>query len=170
MHIRAFMRLPKSITKAGEWKCGALKPQQKMTKTSFLLAPRRPFILGNDWHWRIDDLQCGPYAGRLLIAYHLGKGNYLGWLAVERVPGEWAVVACLEYHGDHPGWHVHTKNDELKNFATGCTRQRVSGIRIPRKGSYHRDRGYDMGPLAAVNTAYRAFRVTGTTRAPGGLL
>jgi hypothetical protein len=170
MHVKAFVRLPKSISKAGEWKCGALHSNQRMTKTSFRLGPRRPFMLGNQWYWRVDQLKCGPYAGRLLIAYHLGKPSYIAWLAIERAPGDWAVVVCLEYHADHPGWHIHTKNAELKDFATGCTRQRISGIRIPGKRSYYRDRGYDMGPQAAVNIAYRAFRITGPSPAQEALL
>lgn len=160
MRTKAFIALPKAITKAGEWKCGALTPKHKMGVGAFPLGPRRPFRLGNQWWWRVDLLQCGPYPGRLLTAYHLAKNNYVAYLSIERIPGQHTVVASLEHHSTHGSWHWHTKCADLDDFAPGCTRQRISGIRIPGKGRYNRDRGYQMGPQEAVNRSYKAFRVT----------
>jgi hypothetical protein len=71
MHIRAFIKMPKALSKAGEWKCGALNPKNKMSKAAFPVGPKRALQLGNQWWWRVDLLQCGPYPGRLLTAYHL---------------------------------------------------------------------------------------------------
>ena len=133
-----------------------------MGKDSFPLSKTRRVQLGNEWYWRVDHWEAGALRGRLLIAYHLGKGNYVAWLSLERGPKEHAVVLCLEYHGDHPGWHVHTGRGDVRQFATGCTRQRILGIRIPSKGRYHRlRRGYAMGPMEARNIAYRAYRIGG---------
>lgn len=161
MQTKTFIRLPKSITKAGEWKCGALNPKHKMSKGAFPVGTKRSFQLGNQWYWRVDILQCGPFPGRLLTAYHLGKENYIAWLAIERAPGEHTVVGCFEHHFDHDGWHWHSKCCPINELASGCTRQRQTGARIPRKGGFHRVRGYDMGPQEAVNLAYKAFRITG---------
>lgn len=139
-----------------------------MTRDAFPLSKRSSFQLGNQWHWRVDHWQAGSARGRLLIAYHLGKGNYLAWISLERSPSDFSVIACLEFHGDHDGWHVHSGTGAIADFATGCTRQRSLGIRIPRKGGYHRKRtagsgalvdGIAMSQITAQNIAYRAFRV-----------
>jgi hypothetical protein len=168
MWARQFVRTPKTITQAGNWRCGALDPKGKMGKDQFPLAKGRSFQLGNQWHWRVDHWSAGTANGRLLIAYHLGKGNYLAWASLERGPKEFAVIACLEFHGDHDGWHIHSGPAPIDEFATGCTRQRILGIRNPRKGGYHRPRraidgtvidGFGMSPITAQNVAYRAFRV-----------
>jgi hypothetical protein len=139
-----------------------------MGKDSFPLSKRSSFQLGNQWHWRVDHWSAGILTGRLLIAYHLGKGNYLAWISIEQEPKEFAVIACLEFHGDHDGWHVHSGSATIAEFATGCSRQRIFGIRNPRKGGYHRQRrapdgtaidGFGMSPITAQNIAYKAFRI-----------
>lgn len=172
MGARQFARLKKHVAQAGTWRCGATEAKGKMSKESFPLSKGRAFQLGNLWHWRVDLWEAGSMKGRLLIAYHLGKENYLAWLSIERGPKEYAVVLCLEYHGDHPGWHVHTGTGPVKDFAVGCTRQRILGIRKPRKGDYHRPRraadgalvtASGMGQITAQNIAYRAFRIVDAT-------
>ncbi|WP_106638672.1 hypothetical protein [Allosphingosinicella vermicomposti] len=171
MEIRAFLKTPKVLTKAGQWKCGALDTKQRMSKTAFPLARKRSFILGNQWWWKLDHYQCGAISGRILIAFHLEKANYIAYLAVERGPEELAIVVCLEHHFDHGSWHWHTKCAELSDFATGATRQRPGGIRIPPKGGYNRVRAYEMGHIEAVNRAYKAFRVAdGAASGEQGLL
>src|SRR5690606_22845231 len=109
----------------------------------------------------VDEWAAGQLRGYLLIAYHLGKQNYLASLSLARGPKEYAIIFSLENHGDHPGWHVHTAAAPgIYDFATGCTRQRIWGIRLPGKGRYHRFRkGFDMGPIEARNIAYKAFRI-----------
>lgn len=159
MEIRAFLKAPKVITKAAPWKCGAVDSKNKMPKTAFPLARKRSFILGNQWWWKLDHYECGPITGRILIAYHLEKANFIAFLAIDSAPDELAVVACLEHHYDHGSWHWHTKCADLSQFATGATRQRNGGIRIPPKGAYSRARPYEMGHMEAVNRAYKAFRV-----------
>lgn len=151
MEIRAFLKAPKAIAKAGAWKCGALDAKQNMPKSALPLARNRSFILGNQWWWKLDHYECGAISGRMLIAYHLEKANYIAYLTVERGPNELAVVACLEHHFDHGSWHWHTKCAELNDFATGTTRHRNEGIRIPNKSGYNRPRPYEMGHMEAVN-------------------
>lgn len=131
-----------------------------MGRDAFPLARGRAYVLGNQYHWRVDHWEAGSFRGRLLIAYQLAKPTFLAFISVERGPKDHAIVISLEYHANHPGWHVHTATGQIHEFATGCVRQRILGIRIPRNGVYHRlDRGYEMGPIEAQNIAYRAFRV-----------
>jgi hypothetical protein len=172
VEIRALLKAPKAITKAGAWKCGALDAKQKMPKGALPMARKRSFQLGNQWWWKLDHFECGSITGRILIAYHLEKSNYIAYLAIERGLDEFAVVACLEHHFDHGSWHWHTKCADLSDFATGATRQRNEGIRIPNKSSYNRIRPYEMGHMEAVNRAYKAFRVAdaGGVPAQGFLL
>ncbi|KAB7647686.1 hypothetical protein [Polymorphobacter fuscus] len=158
MEIRKFLLSAKTITKAGEWRCGALNPKGKMHKGSFPLG-KRGYILGNQWHWRVDELDCGGVPGRLLVAYRLDKVNYQAWLSIERSPGIHTVVASLEYHGDHPGWHLHSKCAAISEFDAQTSRQRNMGIRIPAVRAYHRAREYEMSHQEATNRAYRTFRI-----------
>lgn len=176
MRVRQFARTPKVITQAGNWRCGALDSKGKMGKESFPLSKRFSFQLGNQWHWRVDHWSAGSAKGRLLIAYHLGKGNYLAWISLERGPKDFAVIACLEFHGDHDGWHIHSSDSPIYDFATGCTRQRNLGIRNPPKGGYHRPGraadgtvidGSGMSQITAQNIAYRAFRIVNASETEG---
>lgn len=171
MQARQFASAKKTITQAGTWRCGATDSKGKMGKEAFPLSKGRSFMLGNQWHWRVDHWTTGAASGRLLIAYHLGKGNYLAMISLERGPKEYAVIACLEFHGDHDGWHVHSGSAPINEFAVNCTRQRILGIRKPPKGGYHRPRragdgtvidGFGMSQITATNVAYRAFRIVDT--------
>jgi len=130
-----------------------------MTKASFAFGSRNPFILGLEWCWRMDVLDCSGTPGRVLIAYHLGKNNYLAWLVVDQGQGDHAMVACLEHHGDHGSWHVHTMCGDISDIPSGCQRQKKQGIQIPTKHATFRARQYDMGPLEAINRAYTTFRI-----------
>lgn len=168
MRARQFVRTPKTISQAGTWRCGATDSKGKMGKDAFPLSKGRSFQLGNQWHWRVDHWASGAASGRLLIGYHLGKGNYLAYISLERGPKEYAILVCLEFHGDHDGWHVHSSSQPVSEFAVGTTRQRIFGIRRPPKGGYHRPRrandgtvvdGFMMGQITAQNIAYRAFRI-----------
>ena len=136
---------------------------------SFDFGARNPFQLGNQWWWRVDKLSWSDGSGKLLTAYHLANENYLAWLAVERGTGEHVIVGCLEFHGTHPGWHFHSRCDDMSQFRAGVQRQRNGGIRIPAKGRYHRQTDYGMGPQEAINRAYQAFNV-GTAEKEGTLL
>jgi len=161
MQIQRFLLSSKTITKAGDWRSGAdgNANDRRMTKRSFPLDNKRGYILGNQWWWRVDELDCGGVTGRLLVAYRQDKPNYQAWLSIERSPGSHTVVACLEYHGDHPGWHIHSKCAPLADFDAKTSRQRNKGIRIPAKRAYHRSCVYEMSHQEATNRAYRTFRV-----------
>lgn len=129
-----------------------------MGPKAFDFGGRKPFQLGSRWHWRVDHLDCGGVSARLLIAYRLESENYLAWLSIERGP-EHVIVACLEFHGDHPGWHYHTRCGELSELQSGVQRQRREGTRLPGNYRYHRQTEYGMGPQEAINRAYKAFNV-----------
>jgi hypothetical protein len=159
MQTKTFIKMPKQILVAGKWRCGKLDPKQKMTKNSFTFGARNPFILGLEWHWRVDVLDCDGVSARLLVAYHLGKNNYLAWLVVEQPQGTHIMVACLEHHGDHGSWHVHTMCGDIADIPVGSQRHQKQGIRIPSKCANDRSRPYTMGPQEAVNRAYSTFRV-----------
>lgn len=158
MQVGAFVKLQKRVEKAGTWKCGALDPKGKMGPKAFDFGSRRPFILGRKWHWRVDELDCAGMKARLLIAYELGDEKYLAWLSLKR-ESDTVIVACYEFHGDHPGWHFHARCCSINDLQPGLQRQRDGGKRLPKGGNYHRDLSYEMSPIEAINRAYRAFNV-----------
>lgn len=160
MQVKTFIRQPKRIKRVGKWRCGAVSPSDRMSKSSFPLGGRKGgFVLGSKWWWRVDEIDCMGTNGRLLIAFNLEKGNFLAWLGIER-GSEHIIAACYEYHGDHPGFHWHTKCAPIHEFVPGCQRQRDGGVRIPRNGRYHRERPFDISQQAAATMAYKAFRIT----------
>ena len=158
MNIRRLIRVPKSVVTPGKWKCAAVDPQQKMGPKAFDFGSRRPFQIGKNWWWRVDKLDCNGTPGKLLIAFHLEKENYLAWLMISR-DGSPVVAACLEHHGTHPGWHYHSRCGSIAEFMPNVQRQRNEGVRIPRSDRYHRPRAYRMSQLEAINRAYGAFRI-----------
>jgi len=158
MRVQDFIKMPKAITKAGKWKTGKTGKEGRMNSGSFALSARRPYILGSAWHWHVDELDCEGTKGRLLVAFRPDTENYQAWLAIENEKSL-TVVACLEFHGDHPGWHWHSRCAHVEEFTHTCHRQRNGGLRFPGKGRPHRRQGWEMSETRALEKAYKAFRV-----------
>ena len=108
-------RAAKTVSATGSWKSG------KMPKGAFHLSKNNSFRLGTGWEYCIHKLS-GPNPMQLLIAFHPGKREYLAWLALE-AQNDQAVIARLEYHPSHTGWHVHLKPDDMMKLAWGVVKQ-----------------------------------------------
>lgn len=163
MRARELIFKEKMITKAGEWKSG-----QAMPKTAFPLSASRSYRLGPKWTWRVDVLECAGAECRLVIAFEPMKQTYVAWLSCKRGSGgTYALVAALEFHGDHPGWHCHSVCGKVSDIRIGLTRPPGS-IRLPKVGAYHRRMDIVFSEREALEKAYLFYNVE--SGSPGTLL
>jgi len=133
----AAARVTKTITFSSAWQTG------KMPKSAFPLSKNNSFRLGRGWEWCVHVLEARSVEYRLLVAFHPGKSEYLAWLTV--VTGnDQGVLARLEFHRSHLGWHVHLKRNSVSDVPLGVVKQ--SGERLI-------DCDDDTGPIAGKGSA-----------------
>lgn len=142
-------REKKSIVEGGKWQTG------KMPRTAFPLSKSHSYALGSSWRWRILDLTAGPKRFKLLVAYEKAKAQYRAWLGME-VGTDQALLARLEYHPSHRGWHCHLKTGEMSDVACGVIREsgRRERVKICRS-----DDDVSVTDSDALSIACRAFNV-----------
>jgi hypothetical protein len=157
---RTFVRIKKLVVKPGEWKVVTRKAG--MPKTTFPLSRRDGIQLGRGWHWRVDSLEITDHPLRLLTAFHQDKEEFRAWLSTPRGQSH-VILAQLEFHGDHPGWHCHAACCAIDEIEAGDSRPRKC-VRIPRHERPHRDITFAMSESSALARAYKFFRVTGTPK------
>ncbi|MGY4575540.1 hypothetical protein [Bradyrhizobium sp. USDA 3256] len=163
MRARELIVKKKTIIKAGEWKSG-----QTMPKTAFPLSPTRSYRLGPRWTWRVDVLECAGIECRLVTAFEPMKQTCVAWLSCKRGSGgAYALVAALEFHGDHPGWHCHSVCGKIADIKIGPTRPPGS-VRLPKVGAHHRKMNIVFNEREALEKAFSFYRVESGT--PGTLL
>lgn len=153
MRARNFLRKPKIVTKAGEWRTG------KMTRNAFPLSRTRNFILGVRWTWRVDVLEYQGTECRLLTAFEPSKNNFIGWLTVRR-GDSYVLAARLEFHGHEPGIHCHASCDDIHGLPAGVIKP-YGTRRLPQYHSRHRRDRYTMTEASALSTSFRFFGVKG---------
>jgi hypothetical protein len=132
--FHAFRRTEKTDLKIGEWKDGKMS---KSGAESFALSKSRPLRFGANWKWCHVRMQVGGIQHRLLIAMHIGKQNFFS--CVVRSDGdESLVLARLESHGTHPGFHLHACCIATGKNALGSLDYEEL-IRVPGPSAHHRN-------------------------------
>jgi hypothetical protein len=168
VHTKELHRAPKTVTKAGQWKSGG----KNMPKSAFPLGKGRAYQLGAAWMWRVDQLEALGQECRLLSAFNAKKQGYMAMLTIKQ-DQDFVVVASYEFHGDHPGWHVHACCSDIDKIDVGLARPR-DGKRFPGTRSKHRNDKYvDVTETDALNIAFKFFNVVGPAKeesAQGSLL
>ena len=104
-----------------------------MPKSAFPLSKNNSFRLGAGWEWCVHSVNCGQLTFRLLIAFHAGKAEYLAWLAID-TGQDLGLIARLEYHASHLGWHVHLKPHDLAKLSYGVVKQSGERLKSCRDG------------------------------------
>ena len=107
----------KTEVRLGSWNSG------KMPKTAMPLSKQRhrSYKLGNQWRWRLVNFLCEGRSFRLLIAHDSEKEQFLAMLG-EDTNGDTKVVASIEHHGTHPGWHIHFCFEKMSSVPSGVVR------------------------------------------------
>ncbi|GGI21057.1 hypothetical protein [Oxalicibacterium faecigallinarum] len=151
MSLKQFRSLPKVITAVGKWS------DKKMPKTGngFPLSKSRVIRLGGGWHWRIMGLEAAGRECRLLIAFHSAKENYLAALGYVR-GSDTEVIGVLEFHGTHPGWHIHGCCKPGRPENVGRMRY-TEMVRLPDAKEYHRNTEFRVHEYDALEPAIRHF-------------
>ena len=104
-----------------------------MPKAAFPLSKNSSFRLGTGWDWCVHVVDCAGQAMRLLIAFNAGKQEYLAWLAID-TGNDLGLIARLEYHASHLGWHVHLKPNDLAKLSYGVVKQSGEKLKACGKG------------------------------------
>jgi hypothetical protein len=164
MKPKAVLVRAKVVTGPGTWKVITGKGG-RMSAYAFPLSKGHSVDLGRNYHWRVDVVQGGGQMFKVLTAFNPEIEEYRSWLAM--VQGDSLVVlAQLEFHGTHPGWHCHVSCGEIEEIQPGQTRPRTAR-RFPGGNSTHRRTAYDVTESSALVMAFEFFNITG---APEGTL
>jgi hypothetical protein len=161
MKPKDLLRLPKVVTKAGEWK--VITGRSQMPSSAFPLSKSYAVKLGRNWHWRVDAVQACEVDYRVLTAFNLEIEEYRAWLSMA-FGDAYVIVAQLEFHGTHPGWHSHIACCDIDDVEPGRGHPRAAR-RFPNGNNRHRRQAFDVTESSALSAAFNFFRVTGT---PGG--
>lgn len=151
MRLKDLINATKKITDGGKWTTG------KMPASAFPLSRsgKKSYRLGGSWEWTVVKFESGDEMYRLLIGINLAKEQYQATLGQEN-DGDMKVLASYEFHGTHPGWHVHSVCGDISNVPVG----RYKGDwkkRIPKGRKFHRKQGFGVKKENALSIAYEFF-------------
>lgn len=141
------VRAAKVIADAGAWKVG------KMPASAFPLSKSASYRLGGAWQWRVLQLLEQGRSYRLLVAVDPVKRQYQAWLGLEHGSDQ-ALIARLELHASHLGWHCHLKTGDLDKVSRGVVKDCHPRERLklcPGAKAFDKDNALDI--------AFRAFNV-----------
>lgn len=109
------IRVAKRIVTAGQWKDG------RMPSTAFPLRRGKGYRLAGTWRWVVHTLEADGRTYRLLIGYDRAKEQYQSWLGLD-CGHDSALLARLEFHDSHGGWHCHWKIGDEDSVVRGIVR------------------------------------------------
>lgn len=127
-----------------------------MPASAFPLSKSASYRLTGAWQWRVVQLSAAGKKFRLLVAFDNAKRQYQAWLGVEYGPDQ-ALIARIEFHATHHGWHCHWKCGELDDVARGVVKDRGARERVhlcPMPKEFDKNN--------ALSIAFRAFNVATT--------
>lgn len=134
MNLWKLRKAKKSEISIGNWSTG------KMPRTAFPMSGSRTraYRLGKAWNWSIITFNSADSQYRILVAFRTDKEQFQAKLAVNDA-GDMKLVARLEYHPTHDGWHVHYANQPMDKVPSGI----VCGPWVKRKECLkHQDFGF----------------------------
>lgn len=154
MQVRKLIREPKALIEPGKWADGG---SRGMPKSAFPLSKTRSFQLGKSWRWRVDRISVSGMEGRLLTALEPSKEKFLAWLSLCR-GNEFSIIARYEFHGDEPGWHVHSLCGNVAKIPVAVVKP-YGTLRIPKANNLHRRSEFGVTERDAISLSFKVFRV-----------
>jgi hypothetical protein len=144
----------KVVSDWGKWQTGGMPP------SAFPLSKRRgrAYRVGSSYQWRVIQFSALGETCRVLIVYNAAKEQYGATLAIER-DRDMIVVASLEFHGTHPGWHLHGACGDIDTHPLGSMRSPLQR-RFPKPRVTHRRHDFKVtNEGAALDVAAKFFRL-----------
>jgi hypothetical protein len=154
----------KVVSDWGKWQTGNMPPG------AFPLSKRRnrSYRVGTAYKWRVIQFSALGETCRVLIRYNAAKEQYAAVLAVER-NRDMTVIASLEFHGTHPGWHKHGGCGDVDALPAGSMRGGMHK-RFPSPRTTHRRRDFRAANDGdALDIARKFFRLDKTEGGQGNL-
>lgn len=111
--------------------------------------------LGKAWQWCVHLVEDAERQYRLLVAFDAGKGQYWAWLGAV-FGDDQALVARVEFHASHDGWHCHWKTGPIAEVPRGAVKSRFPKER--RRSCP--DHSPKVSRSDAFGIAYRMYNVT----------
>lgn len=145
------VREPKVLIKLGAWNIG-----KKMPASAFPLSRSHSYQVGTSWHWCVADAGAKGRAFKILIAFNAGKSDYRAWLSLQ-YGNDYALLARLEHHRSHKGWHIHCKRGPCDGLVRGVVKEPLERDRSRNCGSA----SFEVGHHDALKFAFRTFNVSG---------
>jgi hypothetical protein len=102
MRLQQIVRAPKTEVMYDQWKSG------RMNKVLFPLGKsgKHALSLGSGFDWCFVRFKALGCEFRLLIALQFAKQEYYAHLG-RALGSDTQMLASYEFHGTHPGWHLH---------------------------------------------------------------
>ncbi len=152
MRLKAAIAAQKKVLDWGKWRDGG-----KVPRSAFFLVKSNQFTFGKAYRWRVLKMEALGESFRLLIAYNPKKEQYYAYLGMES-DSDMKLLLSYEFHGSHPGWHVHSACGDLQQVPVGRIKgpwnKRVPKPRLERRVEYKID-----GDEKALYVACEAFRI-----------
>lgn len=148
MRVRGVVRHKKTIVSDTDWRTDDIQP-----RFSGVYEKSRPNR--NGWQWRSVLATDGENEYIFLSQVLEIRDEWKAWLIL-RVSEGASIVSRFEYHGSHPGFHIHA-HCERGGIEIGPTS--INDLmRIPSASSYHR-RQIALRPSSFWNKARMHFRI-----------
>jgi hypothetical protein len=136
MRLATIILAPKTRISHGVWS------DQKLRSHDFYLSkkPGKVYPLTRRWRWRVSTFEACGRKFRLMPAYHTQLPEFTAVLA-EETGSDCRVLARLEFHQSHVGWHAHLGCGDIDILASGVVKP-LGVIRMPGAGAHHRNVNY----------------------------
>jgi hypothetical protein len=156
VRLKQIIRGPKEDISWGEWRAGHV-PRKEFPLSRL---KSKVYKIGPSYHWRIGRFSQGGNSYRVWVKFRPDLENYAAVLGLEQSDGDMVVLARYEFHGSHPGWHVHAACKNVRDIEPGRLHSPLHS-RMPRRGGRHRDDRFGVTLLSATDKAVKKFRLYG---------
>jgi hypothetical protein len=144
------IRCKKTVVNLGSWRSG-----QKMPRSAFSLSKSHSYALGSSYSWCVCEVEGEGDRFRLLVGFDPLKEQYRAWLGL--IDGsDTALLARLEFHPSHSGWHFHWELGPIASVVRGVVKEPKDRDRIRRCNTPD---VFAISELDALGVAFRVFNV-----------
>jgi hypothetical protein len=152
MRVKDAIAARKKVLDWGNWREGG-----KVPRSAFYLVKSNQFSFGKAYKWRVLRAEALGLFFRVLIAYDPRKEQYYAYLGMES-GADIKLLISYEFHGTHPGWHVHSACGDIAEVPIGRQKGPWSH-RIPKPNRERKTNFRISNEPMALYAACRAFRL-----------